>query len=110
MRRAVFSMLGLSLLLGLALMGCQSKTASTTPAVSPAQAQNASDATADLPQFVPKMGLLPIVAQKSTKLAHRRACPLLKNVPYADKEYFIAYNLAAEQGYRPCPACHPDTP
>lgn len=52
----------------------------------------------------------PLVGCVSTRTACRRGCPRERALPAADRIALPSAAAAAEDGYRPCPTCHPLLP
>lgn len=68
-----------------------------------------SNLPSTLPQkFTPNAARYPFIASKTVKVVHRRDCALTESIAAADRDYFRAFRIAGEQGYKPCEACRPD--
>jgi sec-independent protein translocase protein TatB len=52
----------------------------------------------------------PFVAQRGSKLFHRRECAWVSRIPELDRVYLKRVAEAVEQGYVTCPVCEPWEP
>ena len=52
----------------------------------------------------------PFVAQRGSKLFHRRECAWVSRIPELDRVYLKRAAEATEQGYLTCPVCEPWEP
>jgi len=52
----------------------------------------------------------PFVAQRGSRLFHRRECAWVRRIPEMDRIYLKQISEAREQGYQTCPVCEPWEP
>lgn len=52
----------------------------------------------------------PFVAQRGSRLFHRRECTWVRRIPEMDRVYLKQITEAREQEYRTCPVCEPWEP
>jgi TatA/E family protein of Tat protein translocase len=52
----------------------------------------------------------PLVAQRGSRLVHRRECGWVKRIPEIERVYLKRLAEAREQGYGNCPVCEPWEP
>jgi Tat protein translocase TatB subunit len=52
----------------------------------------------------------PFVAQRGSRLFHRRECAWVRRIPEIERIYFKQVSEAREQAYQTCPVCEPWDP
>jgi sec-independent protein translocase protein TatA len=82
--------------------------ASSTPAPLPSELEPVSPETTT-PVAEVENGE-PFVAQRGSRLFHRRECAWVKRIPELDRIYLKRVAEAREQGYGTCPVCEPWEP
>ena len=85
-------------------------TPDATATLLPSELEPVSPETAGLPQEpAPEHGE-PFVAQRASRLFHRRECTWVSRIAELDRVYLKQVSEALEQGYVKCPVCDPWEP
>jgi len=83
--------------------------ASTTPLPSESEPVSPEGGPVAAREPMPEHGE-PFVAQRGSKLFHRRECAWVPRIAELDRVYLKRVSEALEQGYLTCPACEPWEP
>jgi sec-independent protein translocase protein TatB len=83
--------------------------AEATPLPSELEPASPESASAVAPEPAPEHGE-PFVAQRASRLFHRRECTWVSRIAELDRVYLKRVSEALEHGYMKCPACDPWEP
>jgi len=81
----------------------------SAPAPLPSELEPISPESSPVPAAEPEHGE-PFVAQRASRLFHRRECAWVPRIPEIDRVYLKRVAEAREQGYGSCPVCEPWEP
>jgi TatA/E family protein of Tat protein translocase len=84
-------------------------TPTPEPAPLPSELEPSSPETAVVTAAEAEHGE-PLVAQRGSRLVHRRECGWVKRIPEIERVYLKRLAEAREQGYGNCPVCEPWEP
>jgi TatA/E family protein of Tat protein translocase len=85
------------------------ETIAPSPAPLPSELEPLTPETEPTPATEPEHGE-PFVAQRGSRLFHRRECAWVARIPEIDRIYLKRVAEAREQGYGTCPVCEPWEP
>jgi TatA/E family protein of Tat protein translocase len=80
------------------------------PAVAALPAETQPDAPTALVSVAESEHGEPFVAQRGSRLFHRRECAWVRRIPEVDRVYLKQMSEAREQAYQTCPVCEPWEP
>ena len=86
------------------------ETAESAATPLPSELEPVSPETAGVAQDVAPAHGEPFVAQRASRLFHRRECTWVSRIAELDRVYLKQVSEALEQGYVKCPVCDPWVP
>jgi TatA/E family protein of Tat protein translocase len=75
----------------------------------PSESESATAALGEKPAVATESGE-PFVAQRGSRIFHRRECAWVARIPSAERLEFPRFSAASEQGFATCPVCEPWEP